>query len=438
MTSARIFAPIIVLNPDRQEALKVAKWLRRAGLGAITTAHTCDEAIFMLGRAQPSLILIDEHVPEHGERRLLQHIQANSGPVGPVMIRLSSRDSQPHASGSIAVDVILKPLAAHDVVLRVGTALQRPDLLSRLDQDPDSDVAREHLEAARRMQVGLLPGPAQIQACEAKCGIGIAAIYRTGEAVGGDFWGIWKTGKDRFALAVVDFAGHGLGAAVNTFRLHTLLNERGLPRSQPKRMASFLNERLYDQLERGQFATMLYLHIDTGAGAVEWCSAGALPPLFVSAASAIDLASRGLPLGVRSTANYRLDSMQLPGSGILAVFSDGLTESGPIDCEIPRCAIAAALVHPARLAATGQPTVAARLAARALQDTRDQYPSTGHSDDIVAVCIAFGAANERDELTALASNGSQNALPAFSRRQIYRVNVRNSQDQTHMTSKRHD
>jgi sigma-B regulation protein RsbU (phosphoserine phosphatase) len=109
------------------------------------------------------------------------------------------------------VEVVSKPLAAHDVVVRVGTALQRPDLLGRMDRERDQSEA--NLEVARRMQLGLLPTLEQIAALQEHCAGCLSAFYRPGDAVGGDFWGAWPTGEGRLALALVDFAGHGLSAA---------------------------------------------------------------------------------------------------------------------------------------------------------------------------------------------------------------------------------
>ena len=55
-------APIIVISPKSDEAHDIAGWLRGAGLGEISTVRTCDEAIFMLGRSGPDLVIIDEAI----------------------------------------------------------------------------------------------------------------------------------------------------------------------------------------------------------------------------------------------------------------------------------------------------------------------------------------------------------------------------------------
>jgi sigma-B regulation protein RsbU (phosphoserine phosphatase) len=401
VTPPLVNPPILVLSPDGPQGRQIVEWLRAAGLGAVASARTSDEAIFMLGRGRPSLLIVDEDVPWSAERRLLRHIETNHGahdvpaaprPAGgmPVLVRLVHVDSPRRAAmaGQPAAEIIQKPLRAHDVVVQVGTAMQRPDLLGRLDQA--SDQAARHLEAARQMQLGLLPTGKQIDAVQAECGVGMAALYRPGEAVGGDFWGAWATGEGGFALAIVDFTGHGLSAALNTFRLHALLSEPTLPRARPAAMTALLNERLHGLLPRGHYATMIYLHIDPRRRRVDWSSAGGPPPLFVSGRGATDLAACGLPLGIRQSAAYQSHSVAVPGAGVLAVFSDGLFESGAGDLAVPRDAIAGALAGAARLAEAGELAAAAAAGTAELDALRGRYPCRDHSDDIMAICVAFG------------------------------------------------
>jgi sigma-B regulation protein RsbU (phosphoserine phosphatase) len=384
---------IIVVSPQPQEAQTIAGWLRGAGLGAISTVRTCDEAIFILGRGRPDLLIIDEAISARAERRLLHHVQAFNHGDGIPLVRLvdAAVGTPPTAGRAVAAEVIRKPLQAHDVVVRVGTAMQLPDLLGRLDQSLDQ--AAQHLEAARQMQIGLLPTAAELRMIQRRCKVGVAALYRSGEEVGGDFWGIWPTGRGHLAVTLVDFAGHGLSAALNTFRLHALLSEQTLPYGMPTRMTALLNHRLNVLLPRGQYATMIYLQIDPVRRLVAWCGAGGPPPLLVSVDGTFDLEGRGVPLGIRRNTVYRRRWMKLPASGVLAMFSDGLLESGGRDPDVPRAELARTLARPAVLAACGALAQAARQGTASLEALRDLYPSSGHSDDVMAICLAFGPAS---------------------------------------------
>ncbi len=388
-----IETPIIVLDPDAQEARCISDWLRSAGLGTILTARTCEEAIFILGRQDVSLLIIDESLSLPDELRVLRHITAGHTRTSPPIVRLISDSSTSKLAlgHTMASEVVQKPLELHDVVVRVGTALQRNDLLGHLDRDRNQSA--DHLETARRMQLGLLPTGEQIRALEEECGVGLAGLCRSGEAVGGDFWAAWPTGRGRLALAVVDFAGHGLSAALNTFRLHAILSEQTLPRGAPRRMTSLLNRRLHALLPRGHYATMIYTQIDPANYRLAWSSAAGPPPIFVSATGgAVDLSGRGLPLGVKADAVFQGYSARLPGPGVLCLFSDGLYECGASAPDIPRQEIAGALSEAARLAGEARLTEAAQLGVQALETLRNGYVCPDHSDDVMAICAAIGPA----------------------------------------------
>ena len=345
----------------------------------------------MLGRRSASLLIIDEQVSDRCERRLLQHIIANGHTTPTTLVRLASDVSQDclKSGRAKAAEIIQKPLVDLDVVQRIGAVMQRGELVNQFLRDRDQ--SRSHLEAAQRMQIGLLPTPDQLQALQKECGINVGALYRSGEAVGGDLWGIWPVGDGRFALAIVDFAGHGLSAALNTFRLHALLSEKTLPRADPQRMTTLLNERLHALLPRGQYATMVYLVVDPAKRHVVWCCAGGPPPIVVSPSSFVEFEGTGLPLGVKANALYQTRTTQLPEAGIICVFSDGLFESGAEMPDVPRDAMAQALAEPAEQARAGHLETATQLAIQRLGLLRESYPCPNHSDDIMAVCVAFAA-----------------------------------------------
>jgi sigma-B regulation protein RsbU (phosphoserine phosphatase) len=386
----QVAAPIIVLDPDVAEARQIASWLRSAGLGKVAVAGTPDEALFLLGRRNALLLIVDDRVAIATEQRVLRHIARNGHALAPAIVRLraASAAARGARADKAGAEDVQRPLDAHNIVLGVGAALQRPDLLKRMDRDRDQSAV--HLETARRMQLALLPTERQIADVEAECEIRLAGFCQSGEAVGGDFWGVWPTAGGCFALALADFAGHGLSAALNTFRLHAILQEDALPRANPVLMTELLNQRLHALLQRGQYATIIYAHVDPGRRVVEWCSAGGPPPLFVARSGATDLQGRGLPLGMRADTSYTMRRTELPAAGILCMFSDGLYEGGADHADIDRADIAAALMPASAKAANGQLEEAARDGIEALKGLCDRHERGEHSDDVMAVCVGFG------------------------------------------------
>ena len=65
----------------------------------------------------------------------------------------------------------------------------------------------------------------------------------SGHEIGGDFWTMFEAGPKRMALFIADFSGHGIPAAINTFRLHTLIS-RGDIRALANDPAAMLTQML--------------------------------------------------------------------------------------------------------------------------------------------------------------------------------------------------
>jgi sigma-B regulation protein RsbU (phosphoserine phosphatase) len=131
-----------------------------------------------------------------------------------------------------------------------------------------------------------------------------------------------------FGIFLADFTGHGVNAALNTFRLHALIHEYRLLHSDPAGLLAMLNERLVRLLPPGQFATFLHVVIDHGEGALRFASAGA-PPMILAPGIAEPAAlcdASGLPLGIERGTQYQLHHCEFPANSRLLLFSDGLSE----------------------------------------------------------------------------------------------------------------
>jgi sigma-B regulation protein RsbU (phosphoserine phosphatase) len=382
--------PIIVLMENTLLARETAGWLRDVGLGPVETARSADEAIFMTGSGFPPVLVIDDIMAPRAGRRLLEHVvRFDSGRqlVQAYCCAIARDDSRMRqywprsfsVLGRLSPALLLPPL---------GTALGRPDLVTRFEQTRDKEAQAR--DAARTMQRALLPSRAHLEAIEALHNIAIASLYESDDFVGGDLWGAWPAGADGVAVALLDFAGHGLSAALNTFRIHVLLSDITMPHQRPGDIVTILNEKLHPLLPCGHYACLVHLCLDPRARRVTWCGAGIPYPLFAGADGSIDLVAPGLPLGVRAASQYEQQQMQLPGPGVLAVFSDGLIECGAEGADIPREAIAAALAPSASLAARGYLSEAAASGVKSLEALRHYYPRGSYADDIVAICIAVG------------------------------------------------
>ncbi|MFX4470365.1 hypothetical protein ABTA54_19870, partial [Acinetobacter baumannii] len=78
-------------------------------------------------------------------------------------------------------------------------------------------ISRE-LDAARRMQADLLPAAEDVQSIANAARLRVAAYNRSSSELGGDLWGVLPIDASHFGIFLADFTGHGVKAALNTFR----------------------------------------------------------------------------------------------------------------------------------------------------------------------------------------------------------------------------
>ncbi|MFZ1110496.1 MAG: GAF domain-containing SpoIIE family protein phosphatase [Rhodomicrobium sp.] len=186
----------------------------------------------------------------------------------------------------------------------------------------------EQLKSAIALQRDMLPSAEQIAQIEAGFPLDVASFYQALEGIGGDIWSIEATGDHRVMLYIADFTGHGVGAALNAARFHSFVHVLCSTTDDPALMLTRLNRRLSEVLPEGQFATMFCATIDFKMGCIEYASAGAPPMLYRK--SSHDpfemLCQPSFPLGIIPDATYEQRTAPFLGGGVLALYTDGLTE----------------------------------------------------------------------------------------------------------------
>jgi len=213
------------------------------------------------------------------------------------------------------------------LLFRVRTHLEHRLLVKSLKVYQNR--VNQELAAARTMQLQLLPNETEIKRIEAQYNVTLDWHYKPSSEIGGDWWGIHSIDNNKFGLFVADFSGHGVGSAINTFRLHEIMRDLSLEPNSPARYLVKLNDILTDMIQRGQFATMNYAIIDVQANAMTYASAGHTPPMIGCAKSkTVTMGDpRGTPLGIKKSINYVDHTIPLKRDGFLFLYSDALTES---------------------------------------------------------------------------------------------------------------
>jgi serine phosphatase RsbU (regulator of sigma subunit) len=247
----------------------------------------------------------------------------------------------------------------------------------------DRERTRAELQAARAMQTGLLPSPRLQREAIARTGLDIASRSASCTELGGDLWGLTQLDRGRLGVYTIDVAGHGATAALNTFRLHTLIHELGAWLGEPSRFLKELNVRLAELLEPGTFATMFYGIVDPAENRIVYAAAGSPPPVIRCSANAplLPLDTAGVPLGISVGADYRSAKANFEPGGMLFLYSDLLIDA--MDEQGNRAGEEGAFAAIQRCA--GEPTAEA-MVERVCAPLFDP-PGKALSDDLTVVCI---------------------------------------------------
>lgn len=319
---------VLIVDDNEFNRRTLATVIRRAGITAVEFAVDGVDGLRKVDRFRPDLVLLDVEMPNMDGLEMCRRLRASATHAElPVLFQtVLDRDEEQvrcfEAGGS---DFISKPIRPGECVARVRHQLERRKLFK------DLGAFRERLEKelkhAQAMQLSLLPEPRRVAEIGERHHLTITAHFETSSELGGDFWNVFDIDDHRVGFLVVDFAGHGITAAINTFRLHTLIDRVSVAERPPADWLTELNLALKEVLPVGQFATAFFGVLDTAANTLTYAAAGAPNPVLGVDGELTMLESAGLLLGVSRRAQYKTRVVDLPPGGFLFLYSDALIEA---------------------------------------------------------------------------------------------------------------
>ncbi|MEO1927025.1 MAG: transporter substrate-binding domain-containing protein [Gammaproteobacteria bacterium] len=188
-------------------------------------------------------------------------------------------------------------------------------------------VGRE-LDMARETQRVLLPDLDKVKTISDIHVLHIDSRFEPSSELGGDFWKLDSIDENRVAVLMVDFVGHGINAALNTFRLHALLESEATTNTEPAVFLENLNNRLSPLLPSGQYATMFYGVIDRNLDILTYAGAATPNPLIFMPGEDEPLIGigEGLPIGMFDGSTYEDREIPFPKGSSILLYSDAVTE----------------------------------------------------------------------------------------------------------------
>ena len=146
--------------------------------------------------------------------------------------------------------------------------------------------------------------------------------------IGGDYYDFIEREDGRLVIALGDVSGKGTAAALLMSSLHAAIHAQSASHNSLVATISAVNRYLADNIPANRFVTLFYAELDPQSGSLSFLNAGHNPPLIVHSAGTVEqLASGGLPLGIKPDAEYREGRTQLQPGDVLCIYSDGVTEA---------------------------------------------------------------------------------------------------------------
>ena len=328
---------VLLVEDDPGDAGIVSFALRAERSPTFKIVHrmTLGDAIEALGSDTVfDVVLLDLSLPDSfGLETVTRVLEA--APRLPIVIMTGNDDPQFAAKAleSGAQDYLVKTddpsgtvsRAIRYAITRKTAELERQDMAERIAAH--QRILMQEVAAARGMQFDLLPRAERLTEALMRLDLEIEAYFEPSSGIGGDLWGCMVSGENRFCCYAFDFSGHGIGAALNVFRLHALIAEHWSPNLDPANLLEVLGRSLNGLLRRGQFATMFFGIIDFAANELTWSAAGVPPPVMVSQGKASFLDSRGVPLGLLANPKYVNHKIAFKSGDSLVLYSDAITDA---------------------------------------------------------------------------------------------------------------
>lgn len=319
---------VLIVDDSKFNRQILARFIGWAGVQNVEFAADGVEGLEKVESFKPDLVLIDFGMPRMGGIEMTQKLRQNPACTDlPILIQTTLNSDQQRVAcfKAGATDILSKPINPGECMARVRLHLEKMLLLSEMKKFRER--VQQELRLAQAMQSSLVPDERKIKNLAGPRGLAIESLFEPSSELGGDFWNIFDYSETAIGIINVDFSGHGINAAINTFRLHTIIDRTPVRGRAPGEWLADVNAALKDVLPMGQFATAFYGIFDTATDTLTYAAAGAPSPVFGNPDGSVELLdASGLFLGVSKRTTYPDRTHPFPPGSFLFTYSDALIE----------------------------------------------------------------------------------------------------------------
>jgi len=263
----------------------------------------------------------------------------------------------------------------------LASTLAEADRQRRALREAQARVAGE-LEAARRIQMGLLPAPRELFGAEQR--FSLEALLEPARTVGGDFYDCFMLDGQHVFFLVGDVSGKGLAASLFMALSKSLLKSIALRGGRdPAEIFNQANAEISRDNPESLFVTAFAAILDARTGRLAFCSAGHEPPVACQPNGTPQrlMHSGGPPLCVVRDFVYTSSTLDLAPGGWLCAVTDGVTEAMNPRRELYGSARLLGVLAALAGAAPQQIVTAVR------DDVRRFAADAEQSDDVTLICV---------------------------------------------------
>jgi sigma-B regulation protein RsbU (phosphoserine phosphatase) len=320
---------ILIVEDNPFQRIILNQVLENSGFSNIEESEDGLDALEKVINWNPDLIILDIEMPKMNGLELCQKIQKIPEIKNIPILAQSGRTKSIHKEEIFDVgasDYVSKPIDPKELIARVFTHLERARLSAQLSEFHDR--VQDELATAARTHRTLFPNKELISEIQKSYGIAINNYETASSELGGDFWGIYQLSESLLALYIIDFSGHGINAALNTFRLYTLMQQQFHKNQNAGEFLTELNYNLAPTLPSGQFATMFYGIVDITEQTLNYATAGCPTSFIFRNNNNVDsISGDGFLLGALNDSRYETKQVSFCPDEMLFLYSDALIES---------------------------------------------------------------------------------------------------------------
>lgn len=205
------------------------------------------------------------------------------------------------------------------------------DLQMRMQELRYTTTVKERFEgelnAARSIQMSLVPK--HFPAFPGRPELDVHALLRPAREIGGDLYDFYFLDDEWLCFLIGDVSGKGVPAALFMAVTKTLLKASSSRSISMAKMIAHVNDELCEQTDSGMFVSLLYAHLNTRTGAVEFCNAGHPIPYLLGADHSTRplTGAKDVAIGAMSALDYHVTTVQLTPGDTLFFYTDGVTEA---------------------------------------------------------------------------------------------------------------